>query len=131
MKLRHALVVGTLLLAPLVHAAGPSSPPPGPGDMMGASPESEPGLDLTADQRTKVKAIWEEARAKHDAIRQAAHDKIAKVLTPEQMKRWEELRSDRVKRRAEHMERQGMQMEKRADRMQDRAQQMRDRAADK
>jgi Spy/CpxP family protein refolding chaperone len=69
-------------------------------------------LNLTEDQRTKIKAIWkqsagqvkalrdeaslarEDLRAKADAMRKANRDQVRAVLTPEQQAIFDQLPAD-------------------------------------
>jgi len=129
MKIRYALALASLLLMPAVHAADSSAmdplgktntmmPPPPAGNahgmMQADSPMDKPGmqmdLNLTEEQKKKVQAIHEDARKKHDALREETHQKVLSVLTPEQAKKLEAYRAEMMGRRAEKMQ-------KRADKM--------------
>lgn len=128
MKVPYALVIASLLLAPLVHAdskPAPSAPPAMGSGMMHGGPANGPcmkddgpmgtpcmadDLKLSADQKQKIDAIHEEA-----------HQKVLKVLTPEQAAKMEERRKTMMDRRNDRMEKRADHMKKRADRMKERA----------
>ncbi len=128
MKSRYALTpiltLAALLTLPAaaVHAGQPGPGNPGNGQEMTEpfdSPAIQQELKLTAEQKQKVKALHEEARAKHEAIRKETHDKMAAILTPEQMKKFEERRGMMMDNR---QDRRGDRMEKRMDKMKERQQ---------
>lgn len=50
-------------------------------------------LNLTDDQKAKIKAIREDAQAKIKPIREDEHAKVLNVLTPEQRKQLEDMKS--------------------------------------
>lgn len=123
MKVRYAFALASLLLtpllAPLAQAENPAMPPAPMGKAHGMmQDEDKPGmqmdLNLTDEQKKKVQAIHEEARKKHDALREETHQKVLSVLTPEQAKKLEAYRAEMMARRAEKMQ-------KRADKMKEQA----------
>jgi Spy/CpxP family protein refolding chaperone len=62
-------------------------------------------LSLTADQKTAVKKIFDEQKAKHESTMKETDDKIAALLTPDQKKEFEEMKAERkekMKERREH-----------------------------
>ncbi|MDI1302072.1 MAG: hypothetical protein PSX71_09215 [bacterium] len=124
MKVPYALVIASLLLVPLAHAdskPAPSAPPAmGSGMMHGDGPcmkDNGPmggpcmpdDLKLSADQKQKIEAIHEEA-----------HQKVLKVLTPEQAAKMEEHRKAMMDRKTDHMDKHADHMKKRADKMKER-----------
>lgn len=140
MKTRYAIALASLLVIPAVHAADSKTPPPAPEkksammpgmgrDMMDCG-MGKPGmmgdLNLSADQQKQIDAIHEEAMKKHDALREETHQKVLKVLTPEQAKKFEAHRDQMMEHQSDRMEKRAGQMEKRADRMQKRADRMKD-----
>lgn len=138
MNTRYALALASLLLAPLAQAESPAPAPmvKAPG-MTQAEEKSgmQVDLKLTEEQKQKIQAIHEEARKKHEALREETYQKELKVLTPEQAKKLEAHRAEKMAREAkkmerdaEHMERRAELMEKRAERMQKRADQMKEQA---
>ena len=114
MKAPCALVIASLLLAPLAHADSKPMPSDHPamgcGMLQGDGPTNCPGmqgdLKLTADQQQKIQAIHEEA-----------HQKMLKVLTPEQAAKMEEHRKTMLEHRSERMKKRADRMEKHADMM--------------
>ncbi len=109
-----ALVAGSLLAGATLQAqdAPTNKPPGGPG---GPGMRGRPNLDqmakdlnLTDDQKTKVKAVLDEQqtkmkalredtsvaqedkRAKAKEIRDASQAKLKEILTPEQFAQWQE-----------------------------------------
>jgi hypothetical protein len=54
---------------------------------------------------------------KHKALRDETQQKVLKVLTPEQAKKLQEHRADKMEKHAEHMEKRADKMQERADRM--------------
>lgn len=144
MKTRYAIALASLLVIPAVHAADSKTPPPAPEkkpammptdgygkgrDMMDCG-MGKPGmmgdLNLSADQQKQIDAIHEETMKKHDALREETHQKVLKVLTPEQAKKFEAHRDQMMEHQSDRMEKRAGQMEKRADRMQKRADHMKD-----
>lgn len=55
-------------------------------------------LDLTAEQQTKLKAIFEEEGKKVRAVRADTRAKVDQVLTPEQKAKAKQLREERIKK---------------------------------
>lgn len=117
MKTRYALALTALLALPAGTVYADQHQPPAAGEMSEPleNPEVQKDLKLTEDQKKQLKAIHEEARAKHEAIRKETHDKVSKVLTAEQMQKLEEKREKRMDRREQRME-------KRMEKMQERQQ---------
>lgn len=144
MKNRYAIALASLLLIPAVHAADSKTPPPAPEKKPAMMPPAgygmgrdmmdcgmgKPGmmadLNLTADQQKQIDAIHEDAMKKHDALREETHQKVLKVLTPEQAKKFEARRDQMMEHQSERMEKRAGQMERHADRMQKRADRMKD-----
>jgi Spy/CpxP family protein refolding chaperone len=56
-------------------------------------------LNLTDEQKAKLKPIFEERQALRIAQRKAMRDKLAQVLTPEQLTQWEQMRGPKGGRR--------------------------------
>lgn len=52
-------------------------------------------LDLTAEQKDKLATIFRERQAMRDAQRQAMHDQIAAILTPEQRAQFDRMQGQR------------------------------------
>lgn len=55
-------------------------------------------LDLTADQRTKIKALFDDQRAKMKAIHEETRKKMMALLTPEQKAQLEKLHEEKGKK---------------------------------
>ncbi len=55
-------------------------------------------LNLTADQQTKIRAIFDEKHSKMKALHEESHKKVLAVLTPEQKEKFEKQREERKKR---------------------------------
>lgn len=51
-------------------------------------------LGLTADQASKIRALFTDQQAKISAIREDTHKKLAAVLTPEQKEKFENLKKE-------------------------------------
>lgn len=116
MKAFTALALAAALAAaPAAFADNHAAKGDAPGPVMGAGMMMEhmdecAGLDLDDSQKQQVKAIMEEQRKKHEAIRDETHERVSAVLTPEQRKKFEEhraemkdMRDERRDKRAERM----------------------------
>jgi Spy/CpxP family protein refolding chaperone len=57
-------------------------------------------LNLTDEQKAKLKPIFEERQALRIAQRKAMRDKLAQVLTPAQLAQWEQMRGPQGARRS-------------------------------
>jgi Spy/CpxP family protein refolding chaperone len=55
-------------------------------------------LELTSDQKIKMKALFEEGKAKMDALREEGRGKINALLTPEQREKFAKIEERRKKR---------------------------------
>lgn len=55
-------------------------------------------LDLTAEQQSKLKAVFKEQGKKMRALRQETEAEINQVLTPEQQAKAKQLREERIKK---------------------------------
>ncbi|HCT40959.1 MAG TPA: hypothetical protein DF427_07275 [Moraxellaceae bacterium] len=147
MKTLSAIALASLFLIPAVHAADAKQPPAtaekksammpvdpigkGQGMMKDCLMETsgmQADLGLSPEQKQKMDAIHQEAMKRHQALREETHQKVLKVLTPEQAKKLEahrkqmmEQRSDRMEKRAENMEMRADHMKKRADHMKEQA----------
>jgi len=62
-------------------------------------------LDLSAEQRTQISALFEEQAAEREAMREKMRARMAEVLTPQQQARMKEMREDRREHRKERGER--------------------------
>jgi len=108
--IRRTTFAGLVLLMPFVALAGP----PMVGEMVQRLTEE---LELSADQASQVDAIFSDARAQHEAIennytlaqrdearqemmavRENVKQQLEAVLTPEQLKEFEQLRAERCGR---------------------------------
>lgn len=105
-KTTVTMAMAGLLAVSAAQAAGPGTPM-----MMG--PDMAPevcadhmnermGLDMTDAQKQQVRALMEEQRGKHDAIRAETHERMRAILTPEQARKFDahqeqmkEVREDR------------------------------------
>ncbi len=56
-------------------------------------------LNLTEEQKAKLKPIFEERQALRTAQRQAMRKQLAEVLTPAQLAQWDQMRGQRGSRR--------------------------------
>lgn len=133
MKAITALVVASALLSPLALAEGMSKSDRGmkQGHMMKHCDEMDEciteGLNLSADQQTKVRAILEDSRKKREALRNETMQKMRAVLTPEQVRMIDEHRAEIMQYRADQMKEKAERMEDRAEEMKDRQEEQRDR----
>jgi Spy/CpxP family protein refolding chaperone len=123
MPICAALLGATFALAPLAGAQRPGGPPPGgppPGGPRPGGQRPGPGqfvdrlateLNLTADQKTKVKAIFEAQQKQVQAVMadkslsqdqrmaklrpmfEGTQAKIRKLLTPAQQKKWDDFQA--------------------------------------
>lgn len=113
MKSTAMLALAGLMTVSAAQAAGPGTPM-----MMGPDMAPEAcaeqmneriGLDMTDAQKQQVRALMEEQRAKHEAIRDETHERIRAVLTPEQARKFdahhEEMKAARENRRDAREER--------------------------
>lgn len=92
MKKGFAVAVMALCL-PLVALAVPEG---GPGSHHGPNIERlTKELNLSDEQKTKLKAIFKEQRAKHEALREEGHAKMQEVLTEDQMTKLDEMHERR------------------------------------
>lgn len=134
MKALSTIALASLFLIPAAYAdhhGGKMGP--GPGAMMDCpltKPAMKADLGLSDEQKKKIDAIHEEAMKKHKALRDETHKKVLKVLTPEQAKKLEAHRAEKMEDHAERMEKRADHMEKRADRMKERADRMQKQADD-
>ena len=100
-----AVAIGIAALAGAVALAQPTGYGPGPGNNPAAQTASTDvdrvqaridrmawRLNLTDEQKAKLKPIFEERQALRIAQRKAMRDKLAQVLTPEQLTQWEQKR---------------------------------------
>lgn len=113
------IAVAVALAAPFAFAQGNDAPPPPPQGEPGKGPHGDPlkalteKLGLTEEQQTKIKAIFEDekktgkairedkslskdaAHAKMDENRKTHREQVRAVLTPEQQKKFDEMKDDR------------------------------------
>lgn len=140
MKTRYLLPLASLVLAVSAQAAPAPAPAPAQGPLpehrcddhhnrhhrhAGPPPggflerfDERAGLGLSDAQKQKLKALGEEERARHDAIRQDYQKRFDAVLTKEQRAK---LDSERDQARDRHAQR----LEQRAEQMKERAQALR------
>ena len=59
-------------------------------------------LGLSADQQTKLDAIFQEEHAKFKALHEEIHGRIKEVLTPEQQAKWEKMQSEHHGKHGHH-----------------------------
>ena len=52
-------------------------------------------LDLTAEQKTKLEAVFQQEEEKRKALREETHRQMQEFLSPEQMAKFEELKKQR------------------------------------
>ncbi|MDO8267456.1 MAG: hypothetical protein Q7T32_06440 [Moraxellaceae bacterium] len=148
MKTLSAIALASLFLIPAVHAADAKQAPAatekkaammpvdplekGKGMMMKDCPMEKPGmqadLGLSPEQKQKVDAIHQEAMKKHQALREETHQKVLKVLTPEQAKKLEAHRAKMMEQRADKMEKKAEHMGMKADKMHGQAEEMKKQA---
>jgi Spy/CpxP family protein refolding chaperone len=117
MKMKRILILATALATVTAAVAAPGGGPfGGPGRGLGAKMRPQFGamlttqavemmakrLDLTDEQKSKVSAIAEKARADIRGIGEKAKDDAMAVLTPEQREKAKDLRED-IEERAESM----------------------------
>lgn len=135
MKTLSAIALASLFLIPAVHAADakqapaptdkksatmPADPEKGQGMMKNCpmeKPDMQADLGLSPEQKQKVDAIHQEAMKKHQALREETHQKVLKVLTPEQAKKLEAHRAKMMEKNAEHMKHKADKMHKHSEEM--------------
>jgi Spy/CpxP family protein refolding chaperone len=106
MKIHYVLGLAALLALPVAQAAdtAPAQDKDLPCPMMMDGMEGKMGnLNLTDDQKAKLKPIFQDAMTKHRAVRDETDTKIKGVLTAEQYKKFEENRAERREQRKEHV----------------------------
>jgi Spy/CpxP family protein refolding chaperone len=75
------------------------------------------GLNLTEDQRQKIRGILDSSRQKRDALRNDTHQQIKQVLTPEQQKKLDARRDDILRYRADRLRERAKHLDERAKEM--------------
>jgi Spy/CpxP family protein refolding chaperone len=103
-----ASAIGIAALAATIALAQPPGYGPGPGYAPPAQPAGGTGdwaqgrldrmawrLNLTGEQKAKLKPIFEEREALRAAQRQAMRKQLAEVLTPAQLAQWDQMRGQR------------------------------------
>lgn len=65
-------------------------------------------LQLTEQQQTEMKKIYEEQHEQRRALREQTHKRLNDILTPEQQAKWQQLRDERRKRFCDRGGRHGM-----------------------
>jgi len=103
--------IGIAALAATVALAQPPAPGPaagtGPAPPTGTTPDwaqvriDRMGwrLNLTPEQKAKLKPIFEQRQALRNAQRQAMRKQMAQILTPAQLAQWDQMRAQRGWRR--------------------------------
>jgi Spy/CpxP family protein refolding chaperone len=93
------IVLATMLAIPLAMADAPTaSPPPfgGPGPQGGPNIERMARvLDLTPEQREKLKSLYAEHQTQRQAMRESHRARMQDILTEEQLDKWNDLRQMR------------------------------------
>jgi len=134
MKAASALVIASVLLSPPALAEGTTkaSDPRGMkhGQMMKYCDEMDEciteGLNLTPDQKTKVRTILDDSRKKREALRNETMQKMRAVLTPEQVRMVDEHRAQIMQYRADMMKEKAERTEERADEMKEQQEERRE-----
>lgn len=91
-----------LTLAAIIPGAAYAASDQGGAHMRGAHVERlAERLELNDEQQAKVRALFEEQRAQHQAMREQMRGKMAEVLTPEQLAKMEAMREQRREHREE------------------------------
>lgn len=89
------LALALALALPLTAAAFPGDEP-GPDGHHGRRIERlTKELNLTAEQKTKVEALFKEQHEKFKAIRDETKTRLGTILSPEQMAKMEEMKKQR------------------------------------
>lgn len=136
MKATSALVIASVLLSPLALAEGTAkaSDPRGMkhGQMMMKYCDEmdeciTEGLNLTPDQKTKVRTILDDSRKKREALRNETMQKMRAVLTPEQVRMVDEHRAQIMQYRADMMKEKAERTEERADEMKEQQEERREK----
>jgi Spy/CpxP family protein refolding chaperone len=134
MKALSTIALASFLLIPVAHAGHHEGKMHKNHSMMASCPLEKTALNgnlgLSADQKKKIDAIYDEATKKHQALRDETQQKVLKVLTPEQATKLKSYRADKIEKHADRMEKKAEYMDKKADRMKERADQMQKKAAD-
>jgi Spy/CpxP family protein refolding chaperone len=106
-----ASAIGIAALAATVALAQPPAPGPaagtGPVPPTATTPDWAQAridrmgwrLNLTPEQKTKLKPIFEQRQALRNAQRQAMRKQVAQILTPAQLAQWDQMRAQRGLRR--------------------------------
>lgn len=136
MKTTLALILAGSLLSPLAFAEGMGKQSDKDGrhgmkhgmkfdcDEMDEGCMTE-GLNLTSEQKQRLKDIYQDARKKRDELREETHQKVRQVLTDEQEKKLEANRSAIMQYRADRMRERAQQMDEKAGDMRDQQRQER------
>jgi Spy/CpxP family protein refolding chaperone len=103
-----ASTIGIAALAATIALAQPPGYAPGPGYAPPAQPTGSAvdwaqarqdrmawRLNLTNEQKAKLKPIFEQREALRTAQRQAMRNQLAEVLTPAQLAQWDQMRGQR------------------------------------
>jgi protein CpxP len=94
------LTLAIVLAFPLAAAAFPGGHGPGSEEHQKHRIERlTKELDLTAEQKTKVEAIYKEQHDKFKALREETHTKLGTVLSPEQLAKLDDLKKQRWEHR--------------------------------
>lgn len=59
-------------------------------------------LDLTDEQAARVKAVFDAAQQKHQAVHDETQKALGGILSPEQMQKFEQLHQERMEKMREH-----------------------------
>lgn len=98
--LKKALVISAALTLPLIANAFPGD---GEGPAEHRVERMSKELQLTPDQKSKLEVIFKEQHEKFRAIHEESHNRISQILTPEQSKKFEEMKKQHQQQRREKM----------------------------
>lgn len=103
MKKATTLALALFTTAALAGTANAATPAPGPHRHHGVNADRivqhmNKDLNLSADQQSALKTIFQEQGQKMRALREQTRSKINQVLTPEQQAKAKQLREERIKK---------------------------------
>ena len=92
---KKIITLALALALPLTVAAYPGGKGGGEGHHANRVERLTKNLDLTAEQKTKVEAIFKEQEGKFKIIHEETHKRLQEVLTKDQITKLDELKKQR------------------------------------
>jgi periplasmic protein CpxP/Spy len=92
---KKIITLALALVLPLTAAAFPGDNPGFEGHYVNRVERLTKNLDLTAEQKTKVEAIFKEQEGKFKIIHEETRKRLQEVLTKEQITKFDEMKKQR------------------------------------